>query len=770
MVCTCGLAANMTGGGAICLHAQVIQRYGREVAEKRRIQCGVETSETAAATPSSLPLLPSIPVIHVEMNSNYYILNIFSVLLDEFDTAPAIVTQRRATLQLQCQRHKQNCAHTAAVKETFDMREEEMEEGTEFDFDQHNSPSDNTPALSSLPIPVPTIFARAGDHRYQSAEPDSLPFLLFEPFCLTPSCHSLAPSVSSGVNVIVYTSRKAVRHQVARWRCSCGTENNYDGLHHHLFYYSSDLLFTHELLNDFTYRFCRSHTTFSSFWFSVSAQYRASAELPIATSCSSSSSSSLPSDSLDPSSASSSSSSSSSSYIPFVSGPTLVSAWFRFTRLQRWRYDFACPACGRYPRVVLADGLTLSLPRKYLSKVSPPTQVTATSPVAPRKPLTNQVRFLDSIVIARLVHKHAGWLWKRDGSKAMALKDVEYEQMLVALRKNGEKELAEACEMLTVLRSSPAHAEHTRWSARLIRILVSAEPLVCFLPPVAAPTLWEVLLLKLEEYESTKQQPRQPTNQQAQLLARYCPFVQQFLLFFATQRIRVPLPVIHLLRRACLQVLKQWPQQQQQRQEQQQGDLPQKRASEKSGSFYGIPALRQRPHYVGLDGLDMGKGGECSKNFSSFSRVSGGCMVLWCPHRIALGFHVIPSAEGRNDVFSAVFSHWPSAPDVIVYDFACQLQPYCLAREPEFFKNTTFVIDRLHSKNHTTCSEAFDLESFRLSGDPTFFINDSAQEQGNKGLQAIRISCLYMKLDRFVHFVRLHLETANCRRLEKLNM
>ena len=41
-----------------------------------------------------------------------------------------------------------------------------------------------------------------------------------------------------------------------------------------------------------------------------------------------------------------------------------------------------------------------------------------------------------------------------------------------------------------------------------------------------------------------------------------------------------------------------------------------------------------------------------------------------------------------------------SAPDVVIYDFACGLHSYCLNREAEFFKFTKFLIDRYHQPNH----------------------------------------------------------------------
>ena len=35
----------------------------------------------------------------------------------------------------------------------------------------------------------------------------------------------------------------------------------------------------------------------------------------------------------------------------------------------------------------------------------------------------------------------------------------------------------------------------------------------------------------------------------------------------------------------------------------------------------------------------------------------------WCSHSIAYGFHCISNAEGRNNVFSALYTHWRMAPN-----------------------------------------------------------------------------------------------------------
>ena len=76
-------------------------------------------------------------------------------------------------------------------------------------------------------------------------------------------------------------------------------------------------------------------------------------------------------------------------------------------------------------------------------------------------------------------------------------------------------------------------------------------------------------------------------------------------------------------------------------------------------------------------------------------------MGAWCTHSICYGFHCIPKGEGQNDVFSAMITRWVKPPKRVIYDFACALRPYCMLREPDFFADTTFVIDSFHVKGHT---------------------------------------------------------------------
>jgi hypothetical protein len=170
---------------------------------------------------------------------------------------------------------------------------------------------------------------------------------------------------------------------------------------------------------------------------------------------------------------------------------------------------------------------------------------------------------------------------------------------------------------------------------------------------------------------------------------------------------------------------------------------------EETGSCYGRPPIRYRPFYEGRDDdkqIDSAETGKCKKYYSTYGKqtLTGGVMAIWCPHLICLGFHKIPRAEGRNDVFSALYVYFERAPEVVIYDFACQLGPYSMSREPEFFKDTCFAIDEMHAKGHSSCSQA-SFSSNYMQGRPSLQnVNTSAAECSNKGLNRIRKSVSYM--------------------------
>ncbi|KAE8239911.1 hypothetical protein A4X06_0g7979 [Tilletia controversa] len=193
-----------------------------------------------------------------------------------------------------------------------------------------------------------------------------------------------------------------------------------------------------------------------------------------------------------------------------------------------------------------------------------------------------------------------------------------------------------------------------------------------------------------------------------------------------------------------------------------------------TGSYYGSLKSWQRPYYTGVDtakNRDSSVAGDegCRKFYDAYikQRRTGGIMALWCPHTVCVGFHIIPESEGRNDVFSALFSHWTTAPQVVVYDFACQLAPYCLRREAEFFKDTLFVIDQMHQHGHSKCTLSSFLSSYMATDPSLRHLNSSAAECENSALSRIKKSVSYSGQEHAVLLIKHFLCIWNRLRIKK---
>ena len=194
-----------------------------------------------------------------------------------------------------------------------------------------------------------------------------------------------------------------------------------------------------------------------------------------------------------------------------------------------------------------------------------------------------------------------------------------------------------------------------------------------------------------------------------------------------------------------------------------------------TGVCYGSPAVRVRPRYTFIPDDDALEGklqglaeratddAVCGKYYDTYKKpgLVGGLMALWCRHSICVGFHIIPTCEGRNDVFSALYTQWPTAPKIVVYDFACQLAPYCLLREPHFFRDTRFLVDQFHASGHTKCSKASS-STYAMQFDPNLqVINTSAAEVGNSGVAKIRKSVSYMTQRHAIQYTKVYMDVVN---------
>lgn len=149
--------------------------------------------------------------------------------------------------------------------------------------------------------------------------------------------------------------------------------------------------------------------------------------------------------------------------------------------------------------------------------------------------------------------------------------------------------------------------------------------------------------------------------------------------------------------------------------------------------------------------------GSCNHGFHATGARTGGVFTWFCQHGVCYGFYIIPNAEGRNEAFSFLTCFFKHAPRVVVYDFACSLQEYCLNRAPAFFKDTLFLVDKFHWNNHTACSYGYCMELY----DRWRMLNSQIAEQCNSALRKIKSALSMMRQDNYMTALRLYLHAWN---------
>ncbi|KAF9521754.1 hypothetical protein CPB83DRAFT_778174 [Crepidotus variabilis] len=514
-----------------------------------------------------------------------------------------------------------------------------------------------------------------------------------------------------------------------------------DGTDLGLFNYNNRSWFTIAILDDYTAHFTKSETPFVSWVASTACRYQT---------C--------------------------SSAMPFVKEKLFRAAWFAYARLLQLDRDMSCSRCGPTPNVTIWDGVTLSFSQKnILPTLRPPTTVNESSESKPAiKPEATLQLIAERAVRREIVTILQGptlQLPKASHSPDASKPTTEMTNMMQRIQM-----IPPVIPKLCEIDGSLADA-FDKWFG--FGVLFSWKP-------VQAPHQELFLQLAAEEsavqfineraLHNLKQFLQHPLRHHTSLL-RLCPAISKvvnidFESFGSPSKETFEvLKWIYVRSALILGRLKKY-------------GFPEISPAlswrddwRKTGACYGMPQVRNRPRYPGiprensadLGGIDL-RGEGCQKFYLTYSenRKTGGLMVVWCPHSVCYGFHIIPRSEGRNDVFSAIFTRWKKAPEVVIYDFACALQPYCMLREPEFFANTLFVIDAFHAKGHTKCGRASFLTNYLETNPDLILVNSSAGESGNSGIRRIRKSVSYMSQDRAILYTRVFLSIWNRQRIRKM--
>ncbi|KAF5342367.1 hypothetical protein D9611_001108 [Ephemerocybe angulata] len=503
-----------------------------------------------------------------------------------------------------------------------------------------------------------------------------------------------------------------------------------------LFNYNNRVIVSHELLDEYTISFASSETPFTAFVMLMDHRYM-------------------------------------STGAKFMGEDLFRAVWFSYVSIQAFEDDMRCALCGPTPDTIIWDGVTVAFHKKHLSPtIRPPTTITPHSLPRPLvKPLRSQQLIVDAALRKdiRLViksfrkDKHVYFEDDDDDDDDDEADESQTQvEVDVARIDSVSERLSELCPALSMLFLS---------KYGYVAYLNKKRPLVAyrsfFLQVAAEESILQMVnaksLGRLREFNAN------PTPGQFFKVASI-PALFQLLRHHGSTLALLPILKWVELRAATVlkaitvdkrplpvfpkgHVVADW---------------------RLTGCFYSLAHIRDRPTYRGIrhdrTKEDSQRGGDtCGKYFDEYGKdgMSGGIMAGWCTHSVCYGFHCIPSSEGRDDVFSAMVTRWPVAPKHVIYDFACALGPYCMLREPEFFKDTLFAIDDFHAQGHTKCSPAAFLLEY-ASADPRLVaINSSAGECGNSALRRIRKSISYMSQERAVIYTKTFLSIWNRTRIIK---
>ncbi|KAJ7039477.1 hypothetical protein C8F04DRAFT_949403 [Mycena alexandri] len=650
----------------------------------------------------------------------------------------------------------------ALVAPEFDAKSS----GSDLSVSYHRRPPPVWAALPTDPIFPPNPFA----------DDNSLPgeILLAEDSscCCTKERYFYRPTDRNAIKrrtATIYRLFKPHTTMLELQSCLCkrrfiGPECGYLGI----FNYNNKVLFTHEILDEYTSAFTTSETPFSAWALVVSRRYgqRGAA---------------------------------------FCSVDIFRAAWFSYVRLLHLEADMVCPKCGPCPENTIWDGVTLAFNRKHLlPSLEPPTVSQETSLIRQSTVYVPSQQILSDSATRRLIRKVIT-------GPALILGDGLDKNVVPTAEMDAEEEEDGGNQQSTSSSSSRQHILERLESIPLAvaRISGTNPPLSRFfdlhfgnsavvtrkVPPDAYKRFFfqisadESVLqtVNMSALEVLEKFVKSPTRLNASALVGI-PVLHDILMLELGDLHQLPAEKGDILE-VCLWLAQRgrtvfaWLKKD--------GAVPKTITSpEKSwtevasdfsllilqtGCCYGMPKIRERPVYPRLKHdtrPDPGgkRGAKCSKYYSQYGekRLTGGIMCVWCTHSICYGFHCIPKGEGRNDVFSALITRWERPPKRVIYDFACALGPYCMTREPEFFAETQFLIDDFHAVGHSKCAPAAFLKTYCAVDPRLRHINSSAGECGNSGISRIRKSVSYMAQDRAIVYTKVFLSIWNRQRIRSL--
>ncbi|KAJ7589287.1 hypothetical protein C8J56DRAFT_1048926 [Mycena floridula] len=521
----------------------------------------------------------------------------------------------------------------------------------------------------------------------------------WDPFTETVQCKGVVYGLYEAKEVLVEVQKCSICPSI---RCHYVRPDTRDL---RLLNYNNSTLFTHELLEDYCSAFTTSETPFVAWVTMISRRYH-----------------------------------SRGSPRPFVEDDLFRSTWFAYTGLLQLGGDMQCSICGPFPRHIIWDSVSIAISKKYLNDEMRPPTICHTKSVT-RENVRNghqwhalldpSLRLAIQDVVKEFDADDSEGHWDNCEFAIDRLFLVNQDMSATfegifghAASEAREKRALEATDGENSKEKRAYEAKEAKVHRRLFEQIAADESILQMITKPGLAQLYEFNSRPCEELVTKMLFIPALMNSLELELRIHDEYGDELLGLCRWLELRATTAYADLVAKH-------------------EGPLPEQQKLEeetwkKTGCCYSMPQLRHRPRYPRIKndqryGGSEKRGGNCSKYYARYGKngLTGGIMAPWCTHSIAYGFHCIPIGEGRNDVFAAMVTQWPKAPEMVVYDFACALGPYCMAREPQFFADTQFVINTFHTSGHKKCSHAAFLQTYTAVDPRLQTLNSSAAECGN---------------------------------------
>ncbi|XP_070537887.1 uncharacterized protein [Ptychodera flava] len=432
-------------------------------------------------------------------------------------------------------------------------------------------------------------------------------------------------------------------------------------------------------------------------------------------------------------------------------------AWNGFVRLLDldFREAFYCNICGTHPDTVVCDGTGIGLQKELLQHFNEDDEATHLPPIIGTKHVDRV--FIPSPQARKLLLQFAGLnphYKYQTNLPPVSLTSEQYRQLITLLQKHSH--LSSLTDVIQRISNNGtdllAPPNYRSFLQDLARNSPSSSLLQSTDEVRTRHILKEVVIKGLNLFHSQHRDKLQVITQHAPLISDFIeavssngslPLDVRYLLKDILKRCKVPAPMTEVSNQYL---------------QPNQGDL-----FKTLDFFPNMPKIHGAGNYKfdcreetrACRGLDT-----CNKFYKGHPSLSPGIFTMYCKHKVCLGFQVMKHHESPALPFKIIRQRFQTAPKIIIYDNACKLHQYCLNREPDFFKHTMFLVDRLHWCNHTGCSSGYNMDTYK-SNKEIMKLNSQICEQTNASISRIKAQLSYMLPDNFIFHAALFLCLAN---------